>query len=50
MGYKVKGFKLKGGVADRFAEACEKAGESQASVITRLMETYIAGVNETKRG
>ncbi len=46
MGYKVKGFKLKGDVA----EACEKAGESQASVITRLMETYIAGVNETKRG
>lgn len=46
----MKDFKLKGDVADHFAEACEKAGESQASVITRLMETYIAGVNETKRG
>lgn len=49
-GYKVKGFKLKGDVADRFAEACEKRGESQASVITRLMEEYIAGENETERG
>lgn len=41
-GYKVKGFKLKGDVADRFEEACEISGESQASVITRLMEEYIS--------
>ncbi len=42
-GYKVKGFKLKGDIADRFAEACEARGESQASVIARLMEAYIDG-------
>jgi hypothetical protein len=42
VGYKTKGFKLKGDVADRFATACEENGESQAAVITRLMEEYIA--------
>lgn len=41
-GYKMKGFKLKGDVAERFAEACEKAGVSQASQITRMMEQFIA--------
>lgn len=45
VGYKVKGFKLKGDVADRFEEACTKRGESQASAITRLMENYIAETN-----
>lgn len=40
-GYKVKGFKLRGDTADRFAEACERNGRSQASVITELMEQYI---------
>lgn len=42
-GYKMKGFKLKGDIADRFADACRERGESQAAVITRLMESYIAG-------
>lgn len=40
-GYSVKSFKLKGDVAERFAKACETAGESQAAVISRLMEDYI---------
>jgi hypothetical protein len=40
-GYKVKSFKLKGDVAERFTVACEISGESQATVITRLMEEYI---------
>ena len=40
-GYKTKAFKLKGDVADRFQEACERAGKSQASVITELMERFI---------
>lgn len=40
-GYKVKAFKLRGNVADRFAIACEAQGRSQASVITELMERYI---------
>lgn len=41
-GYKVKAFKLKGDVAERFEEACNIAGESQAAAITRLMEQYIS--------
>ncbi len=41
-GYKVKGFKLKGDVAERFAEACERAGVSQAEKITELMEKFIS--------
>ena len=43
-GYKVKGFKLKGDIAERFEAACKVAGESQAAVITRLMEEYIKSV------
>lgn len=38
----MKGFKLKGDVADRFAAVCQERGESQAAVITRLMEEYIS--------
>lgn len=41
-GYKTKGFSLRGDIADRFAETCEKNGRSQASVIMELMERYIA--------
>ncbi len=40
-GYKVKGFKLKGDVAERFEKACEAAGVSQAAKITELMENFI---------
>lgn len=40
-GYKVKGFKLRGDVADRFEQACEMAGVSQAAKITELMEIFI---------
>lgn len=41
-GYKVKGFKLKGDVAERFEEACKAAGVSQAAQITKMMEEFIA--------
>ncbi len=40
-GYKTKGFCLKGDIADRFAEACEKKGISQAAAIMELMERFI---------
>lgn len=43
-GYKVKGFKLKGDLADRFAAACDKAGVSQAAKISELMEQFIKEV------
>lgn len=47
-GYKVKGFKLKGDIAERFAEACDKNGEAQAVVITRFMEQYIKETEGSK--
>ena len=40
-GYKGKGFKLKGDVAERFEKACEAAGVSQAAKISELMESFI---------
>ena len=36
-----KSYKIKKDVAERFAEACEAAGVSQASKITELMEEFI---------
>lgn len=36
-GYMTKGFKIKREVAERFEQACEQAGVSQASQITKLM-------------
>lgn len=47
-GYKVKGFKLKGDVAERFEKACEAAGVSQAAKITELMEDFIRQLNLTE--
>ena len=47
-GYKVKGFKLRGDVADRFEHACEVAGVSQAAKITELMEIFIQQQEEKK--
>ena len=44
-GYISKSYKLKKDVADRFADACKERGESQASVITWMMEEYIAEAN-----
>lgn len=41
-GYKVKAFKLKGDVGERFEQACNRAGVSQAAKITELMEKFIA--------
>ena len=45
-GYKMKGFKLKGDVAERFAAACAKAGVSQAAQISRMMEAFIEEQNK----
>ena len=44
-GYKAKTYKLHIEIVDRFAQACDKAGRSQAAVITELMEKFI---NEQK--
>ena len=40
-GYISKAFKLKREVAESFAEACEKAGVSQAGQITKMMKEFI---------
>jgi len=40
-------YKLKAEVASAFREACADAGESQAAVLTRLMQAYMA--QDTKR-
>lgn len=47
-GYMTKGFKIKRDVADRFAEACERVGVSQAGQITKLMETFIEDVTTSE--
>lgn len=46
VGYKTKGFKLKGDIADNFAMACEKAGVSQAAKIAELMQGFVDEMNE----
>ncbi|MFI3238070.1 MAG: chemotaxis protein [Lachnospiraceae bacterium] len=40
-GYTTKGFKIKKELADEFTKACQEKGESQASVISRMMREYI---------
>ena len=45
-GYISKAFKLKREVAESFAEACEKAGVSQAGQITKLMKEFVEEVNQ----
>ena len=47
-GYKTKGFKLKGDIAERFAAACDRNGEAQSVVISRFMEQYIKEVEDGK--
>ena len=44
-GYMTKGFKLKREIAEQFAEACDKAGVSQAGQITKMMQEFIDKVN-----
>lgn len=42
-----KSYKLKRELADEFAAACEKAGVSQASQISKMMREFIEQVNNT---
>ena len=43
VGLKTCSYKLKSSLAAEFKEACNERGESQASVISRLMKEYING-------
>lgn len=47
-GLVAKSFKLKKSLCDRFKEACEKNGESQAAVITAFMNEYIEKTEKEK--
>lgn len=40
-GWVSKSYKLKREVVDQFAEACEKAGVSQAAQLTKMMNEFI---------
>lgn len=44
-GYMTKGFKIKREIAEKFAEACDKAGVSQAGQITKMMNEFIEQQN-----
>lgn len=46
-GYMTKGFKIKRNLADQFADACKKAGVSQAAQITKMMKEFICEVERT---
>jgi hypothetical protein len=45
-GYVSKSYKLKRDTVEAFAEACEKAGVSQAGKLTEMMKAF---VEETKK-
>ena len=46
VGLIAKSYKIKKTVANEFAEACNKAGVSQAAKITELMEQFITETEE----
>jgi len=41
-----KSYKLKQEIIEQFAEACEKAGVSQAGQITQMMKSFIEEQNK----
>lgn len=47
-GWMSKSYKLKREMVEAFAEACEKAGVSQAGKLTELMKGFIDEVGKTK--
>ncbi len=49
VGLMSKSYKLKREVVEAFAEACEKAGVSQAGKLTELMKEFIAEVNRMEK-
>ena len=46
VGLMAKTYKLKRELVEQFAEACEKAGTSQAAQLTKMMKEFIEKVNE----
>lgn len=48
VGIIAKSFKIKKELADEFAAACEKAGVSQASQISKMMREFIEETSRTE--
>ncbi len=46
VGFLSKSYKLKRDLVDQFAEACDKAGVSQASQLTKMMTAFIEEQNK----
>lgn len=44
-GFMSKSYKLKRELVDQFAEACDKAGISQAAQLTKMMKAFIEEQN-----
>jgi hypothetical protein len=47
-GWMSKTYKMKREVVENFAEACEKAGTSQAGQLMQMMNEFIEKVNKTE--
>lgn len=47
-GFISKSYKLKKELTDQFAEACEKAGVSQAGQLSKMMKEFIEGTGTIK--
>lgn len=43
-GYVSKSYKLKKDIVEAFASACERAGVSQASQLTKMMQEFVESV------
>jgi hypothetical protein len=48
-GWISKSYKLKKETVEAFADACNKAGVSQAGQITKMMKEFIEEVNKTNK-
>jgi len=48
VGIKAHSFKLKKTDVDSFRDACQTSGETQASVLTRLMTDYVKGIKHNQ--
>lgn len=46
-GFMSKSYKLKKEIVEQFAEACEKAGVSQAGQLSEMMKQFVEEVKET---
>ena len=48
-GYVSKSYKLKGDIVKAFADACQKAGVSQAGQLTKMMNEFIGKTGDSAK-